>query len=477
MDLRRERDIEQLRKVALAQQTQIEHLVHTLTQKCRELERLQGREGELQQTLALLEQLGRAPTAAASTETPSKPQRARTPKKGHGPSAQTELEQVTETYELDAPDRQCPQCGGELSVWKGQYERSEMVDVVQVRYQLVTVQRQKYRCRCGGCVETALGPERAVEGGRYSLAFGAKVVTDKYLDHLPLERQVRILRRHGLKVTSQTLWDLVYRLSQALRPTWEALLQKVLSQPVIGLDQTGWKRLSQRKGRPWQMWCLTAPGMAYHRICEDKSAATFTQLVGGYRGVIVCDALGTHAAGAREGPGITLAGCWAHVLRRFRDAEPNFPQARRMLQWIGQLYEVEHEADRESVRGRLRAERSAPTLEAMKAWLLAEVAVPKTALYNAMRYTLAQWARLTRFLEDPRIPLDNNATERGLRGPVVGRKNHYGSKSKRGTEAAAILYSLLETSKLQGIEPTAYLIDAVRAARRGEVQLPGQLLS
>lgn len=473
MDLSRERDIEQLRKVALAQQTQIEHLVRALTVKCRELEKLKGSEGELQQTLALLEQL-----TAQKAETPSAepaPKTERDPQKGHGPTPQPELVEVTQTFLLDEPDLLCPSCGGELSVWEGQHESSEMVDVVQVQYRLVTVQRQKYRCACGGCVETAPGPERAVEGGRYSLAFGAKVATDKYLDHLPLERQVRILKRYGLIVTSQALWGLIDRLRQELRPAWEALLQRILAQPVIGLDQTGWKRLSKKKSRPWQMWCLTAPGLVYHRICEDKSAATFVELVGDYEGVIVCDALGTHAAGAREGPGIVLAGCWAHVLRRFRDAEPDFPQAQKMLRWVGQLYEVEHQAEDDEVRAQLRAERSAPILEAMKAWLLAEATLPTTALGKAMRYALANWAKLTRFLDDPRIPLDNNATERGLRGPVVGRKNHYGSKSKRGTEAAAVLYSLLETAKLQKVEPTAYLIEAVRAARRGEVLLPDQL--
>jgi transposase len=99
---------------------------------------------------------------------------------------------------------------------KDQFEESEMIDVIEVSYQLVKVKQQKYVCGCGGCVETALGPTRALSGSRYSLAFAIKVLIDKWLDHIPLERQVRILGRHGLAVTSQTLWDLAYAVAQRL---------------------------------------------------------------------------------------------------------------------------------------------------------------------------------------------------------------------------------------------------------------------
>lgn len=144
----------------------------------------------------------------------------------------------------------------------GQYETSEMIDVVEVSYRVVQVQQQKYVCRCGGCVETAPGPDRALAGSRYSLAFAIKVVLDKYLDHIPLERQVRILGRHGLVVTSETLWDMALAVARRLTLVDAALVDHVLAQPVIGLDQTGWPRLESAPSKPWQMWCLTAPGPA-----------------------------------------------------------------------------------------------------------------------------------------------------------------------------------------------------------------------
>jgi transposase len=221
---------------------------------------------------------------------------------------------VEREFTLDEADRICPSCGGGLRPMTGQdrFEESELIDVIEARYELVKVKQQKYVCRCGGCVETAIGPERAIPGSRYSLALAIKVVLDKWLDHIPLERQCRILERHGLVVTSQTLWDLANALARRLTCLDAALQAHVLERPVIGLDQTSWPRLEGADSKPWQMWCLTAPGVVVHRIRDDKSAATFIDLVGKYTGTIVCDALSTHGAGARAGPGIVLAGCWAH---------------------------------------------------------------------------------------------------------------------------------------------------------------------
>ena len=246
---------------------------------------------------------------------------------------------------------------------------------------------------------------------------------------------------------------------------------------MIGLDQTGWPSLDVQGTKPWQMWCLTAPGVVVH-LRDDKSAATFKALVGDYTGTIVADALSTHEAGAREGPGIVLAGCWAHVYRRFDEAKHDHPDAERALAWIGALYELDRrgESDRERI-DELRASHAPVILAELRAWLLERAADSHLSIGKAAAYTLGIWDRLTRFVNDARIPLDNNATERAIRGPVVGRKNYYGSKSRRGTQVAATVYSILETAKLHGIDPSAYLLAAARAADRGEVLLPWQYAS
>ena len=139
---------------------------------------------------------------------------------------------------------------------------------------------------------------------------------------------------------------------------------------MIGLDQTSWPRLEADATKPWQMWALTAPGVVVHRIRDDKSAATFTSLVGDYHGVIVADALGTHEAGARASPGIVLAGCWAHVYRRFEEALPDHPDAERALAWIGALYELdESAASATDANGELRRAKAPAILDELKRWL------------------------------------------------------------------------------------------------------------
>ena len=477
MDLRREKDIEQLRRVALAQQVQIEQLLRVLRAKCDELATLKGSEEELQQTLALVEELSRRAQASsdepASTEKHAGGDPPRKAREHFGNTVQPELPVVEQLFELDAADKTCPSCGGALAPMKGQFESSEMIDVVEVSYRVVKVQQQKYACKCGGCVETAPGPERTAPGGRYSLDFAIKVAIDKYLDHIPLARQERILRRHGLLVTSQTLWDQLSMLGLRLESASRALLARVLAQPVVGLDQTSWPRLDGKGDKPWQMWCLTAPSIVVHRIRDDKGADTFKSLMAGYEGVIVCDALKTHEAGARGNDAIALAGCWAHVYRKFEEAAPDHPEATLALQWIGQLYEIDERAEGDlAKKTELRKTQSTEVIATMKAWLWNQAALKSLSIGNAATYVVANWDRLTRFLDDARIPLDNNATERGLRGPVVGRKNHYGSKSRRGTEVAAIFYTLLETAKLEGVGPAKYLREAALADARGQVLLP-----
>jgi transposase len=478
VDLRRETDIEQLRRVALAQQVQIEQLLRVLSAQAAELGALKGNDKELQEKLALVEQLTRQSQAvAAQLEAlgggKKKPKKSR---EKFGNTEQPKLPIIEQVFELDDADKTCPSCGGELSPMKDQFETSEMIDVVEVSYRVVSVKQQKYTCRCGGCVETAPGPERATSGSRYSLDFAIKVAIDKYLDHIPLARQERILKRHGAVITSQTLWDLLNALGRRLESASRALLARLLAEPVVGLDQTSWPRLDGGGDKPWQMWCLTGPRAVVHRIRDDKGAETFKSLMSGYRGVIVCDALKTHEAGARGNEHIELAGCWAHVFRKFEEAAPDHPEANLAMKWIGELYAIDERAAGDPVKmAELRRTESVNVIALMKTWLWNQAVLKTLSIGNAAAYVIANWDRLTRFLQDARIPLDNNATERAIRGPVVGRRNHFGSKSKRGTEVAATFYTLLETAKLCGVDPARYLREAVLADARGEALLPHEL--
>ena len=178
-----------------------------------------------------------------------------------------------------------------------------------------------------------------------------------------------------------------------------------------------------------------------------------------------------------------LAHCWAHARREFWEIRERFPaEANELLSLVAELYAVEQsapntrDADALAVRRQLRGTQSATVVSRIKSWCLTTQCFPESGLAKAISYITNHWTGLTRFLSDPRIPLDNNIAERANRGPVVGRKNHYGSKSRRGTEVAALLYSLVETAKLCNVDARDYLRHAVRAALRNEpVPLPHEM--
>jgi transposase len=161
------------------------------------------------------------------------------------------------------------------------------------------------------------------------------------------------------------------------------------------------------------------------------------------------------------------------VYRKFEEAAKDHPEALLAMKWIGELYAIDARAEDDlEKRAELRRIESVEILATMKTWLWNQALLKTLSIGNAAAYVVANWERLTRFTQDARIPLDNNATERGIRGPVVGRRNHFGSKSRRGTEVAATFYTLLETAKLAGIDPAKYLRESALADARGEVLLP-----
>ncbi|NJN00816.1 MAG: IS66 family transposase [Aquincola sp.] len=401
--------------------------------------------------------------------------------RGHGPRPQQALAKVEQVHELDAGTA-CEVCGGELVAMGEQFEESEEIHSIERQYVCRVVRRRKYRCRCQACVVTAPAPPRIVPSGRYSNDFIIQVAADKWLDHVPLERQSRIMDRQGVEVDSHTLYDQTEALARLLEPVYHALGKLTLAAPVLHADETRWPRLDAKASSNWTVWTRTTPRIAHYAILPSKSHKAAEQLFRGYQGIIVVDGYAVYECLARDDPGLQLANCWAHVLRKFRDIEETFPkECHQILGSIGKLYEIEGkvegafpgDAAAQSQRLDLRRERSAPVIAEIRQWCCTSVGLPRSALGQAVRYLLKRWEALTRFLENPQIPLDNNAAERSLRGPVIGRKVHYGSKSKRGTEVAAIFYTFFESAKLNEVEPVAYLRAVVgQLLRGGEILLP-----
>ena len=500
------RDPETLRQVAVLLERENDTLHAKLQALTAELARLRGdarpaAELELEFLKELLAQRERALFGASSEQSPRPapppPSAPPVPPRGHGPTAQPTLPTIDVVHELAAADLTCPQCGGTLREMAGQTEDAEEITVVERRFVLLKHRRQKYRCACNGCVDTAPGPLRLAghpdrRGRRYSPSFAVEVAVNKYLDHLPLERQARVMAREGLTIESQTLWDQIEALATVLQPTYDALRQYVLTAPVVGADETWWRLLGGPESQRWWAWSVTRDDAVTYTILASRSQEAARQVLDGYHGIVLADGYGAYDALARAGPGFMLAHCWAHVRRKFVEAEPHYPApCAEILALIGQLYGVERacpgpdpsatEETRAAVlelRAQLRQEQSTTIVEAIRGWAHQQRALPESSLGKAIAYMRGLWPGLTHFLDDARIPLDNNATERGLRGMVVGRKNHYGSRSQRGTEVAALFYSLIESAKLCGVEPKAYLLQATHAALEapGTVTLPHALL-
>lgn len=196
-----------------------------------------------------------------------------------------------------------------------------------------------------------------------------------------------------------------------------------------------------------------------------------------FDGVLMVDDYAGYQAARKLLPKATLVLCWSHVRRGFVDAQQSYPQCDEAVDLIGELFAIERElpdwqviadpklrADALQHIRQTRQARSSPVLDKLLAWAKEQRTLPQSTLRKAIEYMVSNWTDLTRFVHEPLAPLSNNAAERTVRGPVVGRKNHLGSKSKRGTQIAAIFYSLIESAKLAGKDPAAYLRAAVEAA-------------
>jgi transposase len=255
----------------------------------------------------------RAPSGTASVEAKKQ--------SGHGPKPQPNLPVETVTHPLDEADQMCPSCGGQLKLWPGQADETEEVHVVERRFVLLKHVRPKYRCSCGGCVEQAPAEPRVVPGGRYSNDFAVEVAINKYLDYLPLERQVRIMRREGLDVDSQTLWDYLNAMACLLAPALIRVREAALAGKVLGFDETRWPVLQKGATKDWTMWQLSTPELVYFSIAPSRDTAEGERFLDGFGGIAIGDAASVHRCIAKA-RGFTLAFCWAHARRHFRECSP-----------------------------------------------------------------------------------------------------------------------------------------------------------
>ena len=383
---------------------------------------------------------------------------------------------------VDIEDHTCPCCRNALH--RIGEDRSERLDIIPAQLRVLIVRRPKYACRaCEEVVAQAPAPARLIEGGLPTEATVAHVLVSKYADHLPLYRQAQIYARQGINLDRSTLADWVGRAAWLLRPVHERLLLTLKTSTKLFADETTAPVLDPGRGRTkiGQLWAYARddrpwggcdpPGVAYVYAPDRKAERPITHLAG-FKGVLQVDGYGGYRALAERGD-VQLAFCWAHVRRRFYElavAGPA-PIASEALKRIGELYTVETECRGRNAdeRRERRQEKSRPVLDELEPWLRTKLGLisQKTKLAEAIRYALSRWQGLSRFLDDGRIDIDSNVVERSIRPIALNRKNALFAGSDGGGEHWAILASLIETCKLNGIDPQGYLTDIIKRIVQG----------
>jgi transposase len=472
------------RDAALAERDRALSQNHRLQHLLRQLQRMQfGRRSEKldpDQFSLALEDIEQAIAATGAEDDKTDPVGARVradKRRANRGLLPAHLPRVHVTIEPE--DIHCPCCRAPMHVI-GE-ESAERLDVIPAQFRVTVTHRPKYACRaCEEAVVQAHAPERLIKGGLPTEAMVAHVLVAKYAWHLPLYRQAQMLTAQGLDIKRAVLAFWVGYAAAELKPIWLRLRELILASGKIAVDETVAPVLDPGRGRTKQgyFWAIarddrpwggTDPPAIAYTYAPGRGAVHALKLLDGYYGVVQCDGYAAYKTLAATAPGdaITLAFCWAHLRRRFFDLAKsgNAPIASEALERIAALYAIEKTIRGVSAdeRRRVRQERSRPLVVALKAWLdhqLTRVSA-KAPIADEIRYGLNHWDGLARFLDDGRIELDTNVVERGIRPIVLNRKNALFAGHDEGAQNWASIASLIETCKLNGVDPQAYVADVL----------------
>lgn len=376
----------------------------------------------------------------------------------------------------------CPACGGTRLTKIGTDER-EVLEYVPSHFKVIVHARPKMSCRdCEKIMQEPM-PSLPIEKGMPGPGLLAHVLVAKYDDHLPLYRQSEIYAREGMELDRSTLAEWVGKMGFLLSPLAEAIGEHARAGETIHADDTPVPVLDPgrgktKTGRLWvavrdeRPWGSTAPPAAYYRYAPDRTAEQANALLKACSGYLHADAYvgfkHLYEPNPKTGlPGLQEVACWAHARRKIYEvhAATASPAAHDLLERIGELFAIETD-----IRGRppeerqnIRAEQSVPKLDVLKTVFEATLnkISGKSSLAQALRYALSRWSSLTRYTTNGRLEISNNAAERAIRPLAVGRKNWLFAGSDIGGERAATIYTIIETAKMNGLEPEAYLRDII----------------
>jgi len=388
---------------------------------------------------------------------------------------------LREDMQLDIEHEACLCCGGPLHPIGETV--SEMLDHVPARLRVIRIRRPRYGCRACGTIHQAPAPERPIAKGLATPGLLAHVLVSKYCDHLPLYRQSQIFARQGVELDRSTLANWVGGAVWWLEPLQARLAEHVFASQTLFADDTPIPVLDPGRGRTktgrlWvyarddRPWNGPEPPAAVYFYSPDRRAERPAAHLAKFKGIVQVDGYPGFERLTERGD-IVLAACWAHARRKFYDVHEatSSPVAAEALSRIAELYAIEASIRGQPARARqaTRQFKSLPLVQAMKVWLEAQLnrIPPKGALADAIRYALARWGALCRFLDDGRVELDNNTVERAIRPIALGRKNHLFAGSDGGAARWSVVASLLTTAKLNDVEPFAYLRDVLERMSNG----------
>lgn len=395
---------------------------------------------------------------------------------GHGRTTQADLPERHETRDLTSP--QCPKCGLNLQALCG-HEDSSVVEIEVKAYRRV-IHRKRYQrvCACPGLntIVTASPEPKLIKRGKYGVSVWTEVLLNKFQHGQPSLRLLKDMSSHGLIMSAGTLAGGLQRIATLFEPINAALLARLRSAQHWHADETRWAtfvEVAGKVGHRWYLWVFHSPEVVHYVL--DKTRATHvidTELCGVESGIISCDRYSAYKKFVRLHPGIELAFCWVHQRRDFLQLANSYPELSAWsFEWvdaIGELYHlndlrlqtVPSGSERKTAQNTLElalqrmADHSAATL------LEPKLALPCAKVLQSMQ---VHWNGLTVFARCPWVSMDNNTAERDMRGPVVGRKNFFGSGALWSGQLACIMYSVLATLKIYGINERTWLGEFLQA--------------
>jgi transposase len=431
---------------------------------------------------------GHGGTEATSPEPSIRPRGQQAGTRGHGRRDYSHLPVEEEFHELPEAERVCPRCGLPLEAFPGT-EDSEVIEVAVRAYRRV-IRRARYRrsCSCTGVpvLLTAPSPPKLIPKGHYGVSVWVSVLLDKYQFLRPLHRGLEDWKSQGLDLAVGTMTGGLKKLLDLLTPIQEALVAKNREANRWHADETRWRVFTETMGKTshrWYMWVFRSPETVVYQLDPSRSARVpKAHYEGVEEGILNVDRYASYKALARQGK-IVLAFCWAHVRRDFIKVRTGWKAheawANAWLERIGQLYHLNRQRLRVRDTPAEFAEADRTLREAVQAMATCRetelAALPNTPAATPQRKVLESlrrhWEGLTVFVEHPEVPMDNNEAERLERTPAVARKNFYGSAALWSGQLAAVMFSIIQTLALTGLNPRLWLtlyLDAC-AANHGQV--------